>query len=446
MLAGLSIALGCKTFADRTVRIRTALDQHELEEALQASNAALGVRRANQTPAPLKKNDALLLLDRAVVLQALGDYQASSHDFEIADKGLEILDFSRSTANEISHYLFTDSAGPYQARPYEKLMLNSLNMINYLALQNLEDARVEARRFTIMRNYLLQGDEPDPQSIANAGAIGSYLAGYTFEKSGEPGEALRYYDEALQAKEFASLATPARRLSRLNGYSTPRLRAVTKGLSAPRRQGSQDSEVLIVVTYGRVPAMIARRMPIGLALTVAAAFLPVGMDKQALRLAGQGLVTWVNYPELGPARAQYPAPVVTVDSATQPFEEVANVDAIARQAWEQSKGRVIAAAVIRMVTRAAIGAGVGVATGKAAHESGLGVLAALLTEASLAAADKPDTRSWGTLPARIGVVRMRLPPGTHRIEVTIAGRQYVSDITVTARQWLVVDFEDLSMN
>lgn len=437
--------LGCKTFSDSTLGARTALDANQPGEALKAINGALKVRSADETPNPLKKNDALLLLDRAMILQELRDYEKSSRDFQVADKTIEILDFSRSTANEISRYLFTDSAGPYKARPYEKLMLNSLNMVNYLVRDNLEGAKVEARRFTVMRDYLLRGgDEGEKRDIGEAGVVGSYLAGFTFQESGEREEALRYYDEALQAKTLQSLAGPVRELLPRSGFRTERLQALSSEGSKPAAGNSArgDAELLVVVSYGRIPAMVAKRLPIGLALTLAAAFLPPGTGQQARRLAGQGLVTWINYPELGPS-AQYASPLVTIDNVAQSVELV-NIDAIARKSWEDSKGRVIAAAVVRMIARAAIGAGVGVATGQGSKRSGLGVLAALVTQGSLAAADKPDTRSWATLPARIGLVRMRLPAGMHQVAVEIAGRRYVTDVDLVGGQGAVVDFTDLS--
>ncbi|MGB5194591.1 MAG: hypothetical protein WBN70_16520, partial [Polyangiales bacterium] len=73
-----------------------------------------------------------------------------------------------------------------------------------------------------------------------------------------------------------------------------------------------------------------------------------------------------------------------------------------------------------------------------------GVLASMITQASMAAADKPDTRSWATLPARIAIVRTRLPPGKHAIEVTVLGRQHVLETTVEAGQWVLVDVAQLS--
>jgi len=195
------MVIACKTFSDRTRATRSALDAYDPNAALRASNRALGVRSAEVLPDSLGKNDALLLLDRAMVLQSVQKYALSSRDFQVADKALEVLDFSRSTSDEIVRYMFSDSAGPYKARPYEKLMLNTMNMLNYLVPQNLEGARVEARRFSVMRSYLLAAEGVDQAAVARAGIPGSYFAGYVFEKTGAFDQALRYYDEVLQATD-----------------------------------------------------------------------------------------------------------------------------------------------------------------------------------------------------------------------------------------------------
>lgn len=435
---------GCKTFSDYTRATRIALDEGDLEGARRASNRALEVKSADALPGTLGKDNALLLLDRAMVLLAEQDHELSSRDFQLADKTIELLDFSRSTGDEIVRYMFSDSAGPYKARPYEKLMINTLNMLNYLAPGNLEGARVEARRFSVMREYLLGAEKVDHEAMKRAGVPGSYLAGYAFEKSGEPDAALRYYDEVLQAIDTPTLADPIRNLKRRGGYRTPRLESVAGGENDPTAPNDQSSEVLVVVSYGRIPPLVAKRVPIGFALTIAAAFLSAGAVTQANRLAAQGLVTWVNYPELAASRAEYPVPIVSIDGATQPAQVIANVDAVVRHAWDRSKGRVMAAAVTRLLTRAAVGAGAGVAVGKASGKSGLGVLASMVTQASMAAADKPDTRSWATLPARIALVRAKLPPGTHVVEVNVLGRQQRFEAEIGPSEWVVIDVTELS--
>ena len=62
----------------------------------------------------------------------------------------------------------------------------------------------------------------------------------------------------------------------------------------------------------------------------------------------------------------------------------------------------------------------------------------------MVAADKPDTRSWATLPAHIGVVRTRVPPGSYQIGVSISGSNYSAEVKLEAGQWLLLDFTDLS--
>ena len=78
-------------------------------------------------------------------------------------------------------------------------MINTLNMLNYLEQRDLNGARVEARRLAVMQKYYRDTlNQPNNPVLG----LGSLLAGFTFEKSGETDEALRYYDEALAARKI----------------------------------------------------------------------------------------------------------------------------------------------------------------------------------------------------------------------------------------------------
>src|SRR5690606_35757142 len=106
--------------ASRTQAARTALDEDEPQEALELYNEELEVDTAKQLPADFDDDEALLVLDRAMVLQQLSQYELSSRDLEVADKQIELLDFTRSSVDAISRYVFSDDSGPYRAPPYEK--------------------------------------------------------------------------------------------------------------------------------------------------------------------------------------------------------------------------------------------------------------------------------------------------------------------------------------
>jgi len=157
-------------------------------------------------------------------------------------------------------------------------------------------------------------------------------------------------------------------------------------------------------------------------------------------LAAQGLVTWINFPELGRARGKYDAPGFGLDGEWQHLEGALAVDEEARRAWDRAKGAVIASAITRLITRVAAGE----ATRRAAGGGIVGALLSLGTQAALTAADTPDTRSWSTLPARIAIGRVQVTPGTHWIDVEARGIRKRQKITVRPGDWSVVSLTVLN--
>lgn len=422
-LALLMTGTSCAGHAARTQDARDALDVGAPTRALSLYNEMLEVDSAEKLPDDLGGDNALLVLDRAMVLQQLGEHQLSARDLETADKRIELLDFSRSTADEIGRYVFSDDVGPYKSPPYEKLMINTMNMVNYLVRGDLAGGRVEARRFTVMQNYL-KGHEGAAAALLGPG---SYLAGFIFEKSGEPQSALRYYDEALSAGEFNTLDRTIVELCQRASYRTPRINAVLERAerSPETDEPAQGGELLVILSYGRVPAKVAERVPIGLALTYASGALSPADRARANSLAAQGLVTWVNYPELEKPKRYTDRPGFTVDGQDQGLDGV-SVDKLTVQAWNDGKGAVVASAITRMISRVVAGQ----AANKVGGEGGVGLLLSLATQATLTATDTPDTRSWSTLPAKIALGRLEVPAGKHVIELKARGQSLRKELEV----------------
>jgi uncharacterized protein len=347
-----------------------------------------------------------------------------------------------------------------------------MNMVNYLARHDLSGAKVEARRLAVMQQYFRNSKKPE---AVVALAPGSYFAGFSFEKSGRGDIAIRYYDEALQTAALPSLVEPVRRLISETGFKgantsrflemadaaggslaakvalTPtETQEIAPGvdpdqLGAPPVETPQtaapveNGELLTIVSYGRAPAKIAKRIPIGLALTYGSLFLTAGQVNQANQLAAKGLVMWVNYPELEPATRPLGTPSVLIDGKAYPVEETLNVEAEARKAYDRDKGRIIASAITRLITRAIAGE----VAQKASNDGAVGLLLNLGTQITLTSLDTPDTRSWSTLPARIGIVRASLPPGKHRVEVQAQGAKKVQEVNLAAGRWEAVSLTAL---
>ncbi|MDD9945839.1 MAG: hypothetical protein OXU20_32645 [Myxococcales bacterium] len=423
------LGLGCAGHAATTKDARAALDRGQPREALQMYNQLLEVDSANDLPDQVQPDQQLYVLDRSMVLQSIDDYQNSSRDLQTADKGVEMLDFSRSTMDDISKFVFSDDSGPYVAPPYEKLMINTMNMMNYLARGDLNGARIEARRFAVMQKYLNEHENPARSMLGP----GSYLAGFTFEKSQRADEALLYYDEALAYGEYRSLKKPLKRLCKLASKVSPRIKEAIEGV--PDLPADDDSgELLVIVNYGRVPPKKANRIPIGLALTIASDAISPRDRSRANQLAAQGLVTWVNFASLGKPSGQYDVPRFMLDGREQPTEMVLAVDKAAHQAYEDIKGTIIASAITRLITRLVAGE----ATRQAAGGGVVGTLLSLGTQATMTAADTPDTRSWATLPARIAIARVRVPAGEHKVGLMARGASKTETVNVQPGGWAAV--------
>lgn len=511
------LAFGCAGHAARTQTARDALNHGEASVALQAINSELNVSSEKQLPEDPSGDNSILLLDRAVILQQLENYELSSRDLEVADKQVEMMDFSRSSADEISRYVFSDDSGPYKAPPYEKLMVNTMNMLNYVLRGDLSGGRVEARRFAVMQKYLKDNEDSGAELLG----AGSYLAGFIFEKSNDADAALRYYDEALQFGEFASLAPAIQALAPRSSYRTPRLLniigageetsadgpqddqqdapaegtvsgepstggvtskatppqaallgntievskevsiggevsvavATETGVSAEANIGAEEvappadvaaptgeAELLVVFSFGRVPAKEARRVAIGIALDEAGQSMDPSKRQQANELSKKGLLTWINYPSLPAPKGPYSTPKANVAGDGVALDLVP-IDELTVNAWKKTRGAVVTSAITRMITRAVAGEVV-----EKTSDSAWSKLASLTLQVGMAAADTPDTRSWSTLPARIALGRLKVPSGKHTVELSVSGKTVKHEIDMKPGEWEAVGLTVLKQN
>ncbi len=423
--------VGCGGHEARTLKMRTALDMGNAKAAIAAVDEELDVDSPKKLPADIKGDNAILVLDRASIQQGLSEFPLSQRDFEAADKAIDMLDLAHNAGDSIGEYVFSGSSGRYQAPPYEKLMINTLNMLNYLERRDLGGAKVEARRLAVMQKYYRDKLERPENPVLG---LGSMLAGFAYEQSGETEEALRYYDDALAFTGFRTLGESVRRLAARGQYRSPRITALlTEGSKDP--VSDDTGEVLFVVGHGRVPHKVANRLPIGLVLTLFASSLSPNDREAANRLAAQGLVTWVNFPSLAPGRGKYETPSCTLDGSAVTLDEAVDVDAAVREEWKNIEGKIIVSAITRLIARFAVGQGIQAAAGK---DSVVGLVASLGAQATLTVLDEPDTRSWETLPARVAVARVRPPVGQHRVTLDARGWNRQQDFTVTKGSWQVV--------
>jgi tetratricopeptide (TPR) repeat protein len=411
---------GCATYSDTLSKTHQAIERGDYQTGIRELNDLLGVDGYEQAPEEWTAQRPLAALERAVLLQAIEQYKYSARDLSSAETELDYLDLSADALGKIGEYVYSGSADKYKAPPTERLAINAFNMLNYLAVGDLEGAAVEARRFTVTRDYLQSIDQK------SHGAFGSYLAGFVFEKLGEPDRALRYYEEALEAGDTEACREPVLRLSARSDYRGPRLRDYLSrvqpaGPNETSELSSNDDsagDILMVFGLGRVSYKIPKRIPVGVALGYAG--VSVTADPEIL---SHLILKVLVYPELVARDNAITGAGVNLDGRSAPVDLLTNLDAEIFREYETIKPKIMTAAITRMLARAAAAEGVRLLPrNKSDKGKSMGMLGALLTEAALIALDKPDTRSWTFLPAKAYICRARVPPGPHEIHVTLSGR------------------------
>ncbi len=412
---------GCAGYAGSVKEIRSSLLAGDKKRALKEANKALKVKKPDDYPKKLKGNNALLLLERATIKQGLFKFKSSTQDFQVSDTNLELLDLQNDTMGNIGKYLFSDDVTVYKAPAYEKLLLNTFNMINYLGMGDFEGARVEARRLKVMQDYL-SNEKSEQASLLG---LGSYLAGFAFEMGNRQEQALAYYGEALGHQSYPSLIKPIRRLAACISYRTPQ---IEKTIGDPSSLGPCDLDrpttgtILVVSGFGLAPHKVAKRIPIGTAVAIAGVFLAVATSAQMAGLISRSLLTFINFPMLEKTPHRYSSHQVQVNGERATSEMGLDVTEQVIKAYDSIKGKLMAAAITRMVTRLVAGIATEKAIKAAGGSSAGSLVAGLAVQGVLTAADTPDTRSWVTLPSQVLLTRVEVPPGNYEIVVKFKGK------------------------
>lgn len=136
-------------------------------------------------------NRALYELNRGMILHYMGSYQESISAFERAKKYIGILD-PVSITESIAAYTLSEQLRAYKATVYEKLFLHIYQIMNYLAINQPNSARVELMQVDLALKTLNQ----EGHYLASAAA--RYVSGLIFESLNEQDNALIAYRQAYK--------------------------------------------------------------------------------------------------------------------------------------------------------------------------------------------------------------------------------------------------------
>ncbi|MHC4753446.1 MAG: COG3014 family protein, partial [Planctomycetota bacterium] len=220
----------------------------------------------------------------------------------------------------------------------------------------------------------------------------------------------------LDAGDLQAFREPVLRLSAQGNYVGRKMKEYLTGLKASDPSGTEpDGDILIILGLGRVPYKVPKRIPVGAAVGYAGMWVTGNPE-----VLGYSALKVVIYPELVKPNNMLAKATVSLDGREVPVELLTDLDSEIAREYETIKPKIIGAALTRMIARAAAAEGARAVARKKGGATAM--LAALATEATLVGLDKPDTRSWTFLPARLYVCRARVKSGRHEISVNLFGR------------------------
>lgn len=436
LVAALALLSGCATYSSRTAALRPQLAAGDFDAALKTIDEGTG------------SHDRLLtLLERGLVLHYADRWEESNEVFSAAELLAEDL-YTKSVSQGVASLVSSDESIDYRARPYELAMVPYYKALNYEYLGLPRESVVEARRAEELQAAAVEatlGDvrEADRADLARI-RIDPFLlwfAGMLREQAGETNDAFVSYRNAavafqdlhdlLEVEPPDDLARDLARTARRLGF-TAELEQVRKDCPvvfrspAPDPQEAETGRVVVLLETGYVPQKTQIRFDFPVYSgksyddTNAASWdLYNGAGRYRTLYPQRKIEYWVSVaaPELQDALADPLARcrVAASDCDTARYTVVAtNLSRAARITFDAEKPTIFFKTILRGLTKYLAQRGLEKSTGK---------VGGLLANIFGAVTEKADTRSWSTLPGRILVARLDLPPGRHDLQVELLDKR-----------------------
>lgn len=384
--------------------------QAEIHGSLQATKQG----NLDEAVANLEKNNAgpdkdlLYFLEKGQLLRLKGDLAESVNTWLKADERVrQWEDEAKLTAGKVlegaGSIVVNDKIRRYDGQDYEKVMLSTLLTMNHMLSGNISGARTEIKKtyereslianlhekeydkveeeaknnnvqttFKNLKGYPVETlDAPEVLSLKNGyqSAFSHYLAGFIFETLHEPSLASAGYRKAIELRP-----------------NMPLLEQGLKGLQGRLARKSKDTDVLLVVESGFMPARSSKTIP-----------LPFVWKNQLV-------ITQIAFPVIQPSHDYLPSNI-TIGNKSVDLAPVSNLDAMARRALRDEMPGIIVRSSIRAAAKGALQKEMG---------DKMGALGSLAGIVATAVTEQADERIWATLPSSISIARVNLKPGTHQ--------------------------------
>ncbi|MGE5307460.1 MAG: hypothetical protein ACM3OC_00025, partial [Deltaproteobacteria bacterium] len=348
----------------------------------------------------------LFLLEKACLLHLEQKYRESAAVFEQARAEYEKL-YTKSVSGFVSSFIFTDYSQNYRGEDFERVLINVFQALNYVMMGQNDEALVEARdadsKLAVINSRYKEGQK----NVYREDAFCRMLMGLLYDASPRPqdvSDSCLWFKQALDSYQEGYRAN--------YGTEPPSFLKEKTSSCPPAPQARRGCEVYVIQYKGFAPVKEEASLPVPLP---------------------GGYITQIAFPKYRRRPGLAVVSQATArDSAGRiffsPTECAEDIGAIAEKNLNDRGARAVAVAVAKAGAKYAIEKNQGDVIRKrygANTEALYTVLASLYNIAT----NRADLRSWQTLPDKIMIARLVLPPGDYVIEFNAkdgAGRTFQS--------------------
>lgn len=356
------------------------------------------------------KDSVLENLDKGIISHYAGEYQRSNQELEKAEKLMEKFQ-AASVTQAIGSMMVNDTVMDYAGDPYEDIYTNIFMALNYMQMNNFEDAFVEIRRM----DNKLKGlsvkykKEIDKQKLSlkenstsvpkgdikfHNSAFARYLSMLMYRSEGD-------YDNAEVDYKYIQQAFKLQ--ASLYDFTVPE--CIAEDFKKPA-----EARLNVVCFGGRAPLKHEEMLPLFAVDGFYRIAMPIMLPRETVVSGAK--ITATNV-ETGA--------VYTTNS-----EKLESIQNIAMDTYNGKYSVIVARTIGRMVARLTTTIALDVAADKV-EDPGLSLLfslAGLVSKVNMFASERADVRTSRYFPNNVYVAGLDLPAGTYDVKVQYLNKKH----------------------
>jgi hypothetical protein len=431
------ITSSCVTYYQKNETLFNSISNGDYQKANQI---------LSQDKKSIKSNNRLLyFFNRGVTSFMLGNYKESNDYFAQADRYIE--NYTNQVGYQALALVSNPSVKPYKPEDFESVMIHYYMSLNYLFMNNYEDAIVECRRLNIQLQRINDQYKKDKNRYTED-AFAHNLMGMIYEASGDYNNAFIAYRNAVETYEKVyqpllgytspeALKDAVIRTAYLTGFASDARFYEEKFARTYASDTTENGTLVFFWMNGNSPrksewsinfvnsgyndgfVTFADEMT-GLTFPIFIGNKPSNEQSSFKDLS----FVRVAFPKYISSEPQFKRAAIQTNDTTVSIELGEDINKLAFTCLHDRMVREIANSISRLAAKKALEA-----LARKQNEN-LGTILSIVN----AATEKADTRNWQSLPYSISYARLSLPPGHHTLKLVATGNS-------TSEETIEIDIE-----